>query len=133
MALDSSQLRSWPRFVRLWPSIRTLLHEGYAICDVHAALRAEGLWLSGYDVFRCQVKRARRELATEPQAPAPSPSPPAPRPKPTQAPPQAPSLRQPTPTAKRNPLLERRERPEYDYSQLSEATRRLIEPAGDSE
>lgn len=69
MELPVGKLRSWPRFKRLWPGVRQLLEQGYTIRAIHGALRAEGSWSSGYDVFRRHVAHAKRTLN---EAPAPA-------------------------------------------------------------
>ena len=127
MQLRPEQLRSWQRFLKLWPIVHAELERGYTIRAVHEALIGEGAWSSGYDVFRRHVARARRQL------PSPAAQLPA-RGKrqaqslnttPRQPPPNS-ELAQRLESIKSNTLDEKTERDPYDHSGMSPEAQELM-------
>ena len=96
--------------------VSAALKAGYSMADIHASLVSQGFWSGHYATFRRYVGACRRNAPVG-----------------TRQPTAHAAVQQTATKPRTNPLLERRERPAYDYSQISEEAKRLIAPAGDDE
>lgn len=115
------------RFLQLWPEVSLALRMGYSVRDIHDVLVRDQRWQGCYEAFRQHVARAN--APTSPRRNLPQQQP-LPRHKPTPSvTSKGTAYRHPT-----NPMLDRRERPAYDYDAdptISEKVKALIGPATD--